>query len=106
MTAPLDPAVKRLRRLAPGDLADEAFILKARIEAIKDEAIRRGLKTAEGQAGRITLSPPGTQQRSDRDVLLTVLGITEAEFISRFCRRVKTDWRLTITPLRVIPAAA
>jgi hypothetical protein len=81
-------------------------VLKSRIEAIKTEAIRRGLKTAEGQAGRITLSPPGTQDRSDRDLLLTVLGITETEFISRFCRQVKTDWRLTINPRRAFRAAA
>jgi hypothetical protein len=67
----LDPEVKRLRRLGPAELADEAFVLKSRIEAIKAEAIRRGLKTAEGQAGRITLSPPGTQERSDR-ALLTI----------------------------------
>ena len=106
MTAPLDPEVKRLRKLAPGELADEAFVLKARIDAIKDEAIRRGLKTAEGQAGRITLSPPGTQERSDRALLLQVLGIAESEFISRFCRQVKTDWRLTINPRRVFRAAA
>ena len=56
MTERLDPEIKRLRRLSPGDLADEAFILKTRIDAIKEEAVRRGLKTAEGQAGRITLS--------------------------------------------------
>jgi len=106
MTAPLDPETKRLRKLAPGELADEAFILKARIEAIKSEAIRRGLKTAEGQAGRITLSPPGTQERSDRALLLQVLGIAESEFITRFCREVKTDWRLTINPKKAFRAAA
>jgi hypothetical protein len=106
VTERLDPEVKRLRRLSPGDLADEAFILKTRIDAVKDEAIRRGLKTAEGQAGRITLSPPGTQERSDRALLLEVLGISEAEFISRFCRQTKTDWRLTINPRRTFRAAA
>jgi hypothetical protein len=41
MTAPLDPETKRLRRLSPGALADEALALKERIDAIKDEAIRR-----------------------------------------------------------------
>jgi hypothetical protein len=106
MTERLDPEIKRLRRLSPGDLADEAFILKTRIDAIKEEAVRRGLKTAEGQAGRITLSPPGTQERSDRALLLQVLGIAESEFITRFCRQVKTDWRLTINPRRVFRAVA
>ena len=103
---PLDSETKRLRALTPGELADEAFVLKSRIDAIKADAIRRGLKTAEGQAGRIALSPPSTQDRSDRALLLEVLGITEAEFISRFTRPVKTDWRLTITPRRTFRAAA
>ena len=103
---PLDPETKRLRALTPGELADEAFVSKAHIDAIKSEAIRRGLKTAEGQAGRIALSPPSTQDRSDRAVLLEVLGITEAEFISRFTRKVQTDWRLTINPRRTFRAAA
>ena len=73
MTAPLDPETKRLRRLSPGALADEALALKKRIDAIKDEAIRRRLKTAEGEAGRITLSPPGSQDRTERELLLKVL---------------------------------
>jgi hypothetical protein len=52
VTAPLDPETKRLRRRSPGALADEALALEKRIDAIKDEAIRRRLKTAEGEAGR------------------------------------------------------
>jgi len=63
---PLDPETKRLRALTPGELADEAFVSKSRIDAIKTEAIRRKIKTAEGLAGRIALSPPSTQDRSDR----------------------------------------
>ena len=106
MTAPLDPETKRLRKASPGALADEALALKTRIDAIKTEAIRRGLKTAEGEAGRITLSPPGSQDRTEREGLLKVLGITEAEFIARFTRKVKTDWRLTITPRRQFRQAA
>jgi hypothetical protein len=106
MTARLDPEEKRLRGLAPGALADEALALKDRLEALKGEAIRRGLKTAEGAEGRISLSPPGTQDRTDRNLLLQVLGIAESEFVSRFCRRVKTDWRLTITRRRVFRSAA
>jgi hypothetical protein len=106
VTAPLDPETKRLRRLSPGALADEALALKKRIDAIKDEAIRRRLKTAEGEAGRITLSPPGSQDRTERELLLKVLDITEAEFIARFTRRVQTDWRLTIKPRRQFRQAA
>jgi len=106
VTAPLDPETKRLRRLSPGALADEALALKKRIDAIKDEAIRRRLKTAEGEAGRITLSPPGSQDRTERELLLKVLEITEAEFIARFTRTVETDWRLTIKPRRQFRQAA
>jgi hypothetical protein len=102
----LDPETKRLRRLSPGALADEALALKKRIDAIKDEAIRRRLKTAEGEAGRITLSPPGSQDRTERELLLKVLEITEAEFIARFTRIVQTDWRLTIKPRRQFRQAA
>jgi hypothetical protein len=61
---------------------------------------RRRLKTAEGEAGRITLSPPGSQDRTERELLLNVLEITDAEFIARFTRTVQTDWRLTIKPLQ------
>jgi len=85
---------------------DEALALKKRIDAIKDEAIRRRLKTAEGEAGRITLSPPGSQDRTERELLLKVLDITEAEFIARFTRTVQTDWRLTIKPRRQFRQAA
>ena len=105
MTERLDPATKYLRKLSPGALADEAFAFHARIEAIKKEAVRRGLKTAEGDAGRIALSPPGQQNRTDRALLLQVLGIAEAEFIARFTRPVRTDWRLTITAARARRAA-
>jgi hypothetical protein len=106
VTAPLDPETKRLRRLSPGALADEALALKKRIDAIKDEAICRRLKTAEGEAGRITLSPPGSQNRTERELLLNVLDITKAEFITRLTRTVQTDWRLTIKPRRQFRQAA
>jgi len=106
MSERLDPEAKRLRKLAPGALADEAFALKTRIEAIKDEAIRRGLRTAEGEAGKITLTPPGSQDRTDRARVLEVMGITEAEWIARFTRKVSTDWRLTINPRRELRKAA
>ena len=106
MTATLDPETKRLRRLSLGALTDEALTLMKRIDAIKDEAIRRRLKTAEGETGRITLSPPGSQDRTERALLLKVLDITAAEFVARFCRTVKTDWRLTINPRRELRQAA
>jgi hypothetical protein len=106
MTQRLDPEIKRLRGLLPGELADEAFALKTRLEAIKNEAIRRRLRTAEGQAGRITLTPPGSQDRTERNLLLAVLGINEGEFVARFTRPTKTDWRLTVNPRRELRKAA
>jgi hypothetical protein len=52
----LDAEAKRLRKLSPGDLADEVGVLEARIDALKGEAIRRELHRAEGQAFKITLT--------------------------------------------------
>jgi hypothetical protein len=87
---------RRLRRATTAALADEALDLKDRLEAIKEEAIRRGLSRGQGVRGRITLSPPSETHRTDRDVLLQVLGITEAEFVSRFTVPVKTDWQMRV----------
>jgi hypothetical protein len=70
MMKPLDSPVKRLRGLSPGELADEIGVLEARIGELKAEAVRRCLHRAEGQAFRIVLTPPGTQQRTDKPKLL------------------------------------
>jgi len=76
--------VKRLRKLSVGALADEVGALKERTEAIKDEAIRRGLRKAEGALWKLALSPPGTSNRTDRALLLQVMGLTENEYLARF----------------------
>jgi hypothetical protein len=52
------------------------------------------------------LSPPGEQDRTDRKVLLAVMGISETEFVSRFTTKVKTDWRLTVTRKRTFQGPA
>ncbi len=101
----LDPEVKRLRKLSPAELADEAGAAKAKTEAIKDEAIRRGLRRAEGEVWKLALSPPGESNRTDKARLLQVLGISEAEFVSRFTSVTHTDWRMTCTAKK-IPRAA
>ena len=106
MTARLDPEVKRLRALSPAALADEIGAHQAAIEALKTEAIRRDLRRFEGAAFRIVLSPPSTSQRTDKAKLLEVLGITAAEFTSRFTHTVRTGWRLTCTALRKHDLAA
>jgi hypothetical protein len=87
-------------------LADEVGQLEARIDALRAEAIRRDLHRAEGTLFRITLTPPGTQQRTDKPLPLRALGISADEFATRFCRTVNTSWRLTCTPLRELAAAA
>jgi len=96
--------VKRLRKLSAGALADEAGALKERTEAIKDEAIRRGLRKAEGALWKLALSPPGTSNRTDRALLLQVMGLTENEYLARFTTATQTDWVMRCTA-RKIPRA-
>lgn len=98
---PLDPEIKRLRKLPAAALADEAGVLKARTEAIKDEAIRRGLRKAEGELWKISLSPPGESNRTDKAKLLQVLGITESEYTARFTSVSHTDWVMRCTARKV-----
>ena len=106
MTTKLDPEAKRLRRLTDGQLVDEIGELDERHEALKAEAIRRELRRAEGALFKITLTPPGTSQRTDKKKLLEVLGMSEGEYSARFCYAVHTGWRLTCTALRKLAAAA
>jgi hypothetical protein len=106
MTKALDPKAKRLRKLTDGQLADEVGQLEARIDALKAQANCRDLHRAEGTLFRITLTPPGTQQRTDKPLLLRALGVSADEFATRFCRTVHPSWRLTCTPLRKLAAAA
>jgi len=98
MAARLPPETKRLRALSPAALADEMGDHETAIEALKAEAIRRGHLRFEGTAYRVVLSPPSTSQRTDTKRLLEVLGMTTAEFTSRFTHTVQTGWRLTCTP--------
>src|SRR5271156_433766 len=85
MAEKLDPEAKRLRNVSPGELAD---------------AIRRELHRAEGEAYRIVLTPPGTSQRTDKPLLLKVLGITAAEYTARFCHPVHFgEGERTLRPL-------
>lgn len=96
MTEPLDPETKRLRRLSPGELADDVGGPKAQIadleralEQRKAEGIRRGLAEAEGALFRLTLTPPGTSRRLDPRTLSAVFGDA---FVNHFSRDVATDW--------------
>jgi hypothetical protein len=98
VTRPLDAETKRLHGLSPGDLADEVGRVKAQIsdreaqlDALKAEAVRRGLGEAEGEMFRVTLSPPGSQLRVDNKLLRQVMGNA---FVDHFSRAVSTDWMM------------
>jgi hypothetical protein len=104
--AKLDPETKLLRKRGDGELADEVGLLQDRIETLKAEAIRRELRRVEGQHYRLVLTAPAYSQRTDKTRLLQSLGITAAEFASRFCYPVQSGWRLTCTALRKLQAAA
>ena len=56
---------------------------------IKDEAIRRELRRAEGNAYRLTLSPPGRQMRLDRARLEEDHG---HELVAPYLYEADTDW--------------
>jgi hypothetical protein len=98
---PLNPEIKRLRKLSPAALADESGAAKATTEAIKDEMIRRDLRRADGAFWKIALSPPSVSNRTDRARLLEALDITDEEFVVRFTSPTETDWRLTCTPRKI-----
>ncbi len=98
----LDPEAKRLRKLSPAALADEAGALKARTEAIKTEAIRRGLSKVEGQFWKLALTPPAISNRTDKARLLAVLGISESEYTTRFTSPTRTDWVMRCTARNVL----
>src|SRR5260221_14367107 len=88
----------RLRKLSPGALADEAGALRAKTEAIKDEAIRRGMKKAEGQFWKLALTPPWQSNRTDKGRLLAVLGISGCGYAGRFTSPTQTGWVRRWTP--------
>ena len=96
MTEPLDPEIKRLRRLTRGELADEVGGLKAQIadlelalEYRKTEAVRRGIEVADGQMFHLTLTPPTQQLRIDGKMLRRVMGDPFADHFSKAC---ELDW--------------
>jgi hypothetical protein len=96
MTEPLDPEIKRLRRLSAGDIADEVGTVKAqiadleaRLDCYKAEGIRRELAEAEGKLFRLTFTQPGTRQLIDGVLLRRVMG---DPFVDHFTRTAPTDW--------------
>ena len=67
MTEALDPELKRLRKLSPGELADKVGAVKAQIsdfeaklDGYKAEGVRRGLLEADGKLFRLAFTPPTT----------------------------------------------
>jgi hypothetical protein len=101
----LDQETKRLRSLSPGQLADDAGAAKLRTEAIKEEMIRRGLRRAESAAWKLALTPPGGSNRTDKERLLQVLGVSESEYAARFTHVVHTDWTMRCSAKKAPRAA-
>lgn len=98
MAKSLSDEERRLRKLTSAELADEVGALKAEIgdrnaaiDVLKAEAVRRGLTEADGSLFRITLSPPGEQQRIDKEMLESVFGTA---FVQHFSKTVPTDWSM------------
>ncbi len=96
MTEKLDPELKRLHKLSPGELADAVGGVKAAIAALdeqldgyKAEAVRRDLREADGTLFRLALSPPTTQARLNSYMLRQVFGDA---FVDHFSRPVEIDW--------------
>jgi hypothetical protein len=96
MTEALDPELKRLRKLSPGELADEVGAVKAQIsdleaklDGYKADAIRRGLTEADGKLFRLAFTPPTPQLRLDSKLLRAVFG---DPFADHFSRTVLVDW--------------
>jgi hypothetical protein len=91
MTEKLDPEAKRLRNISPGDAADAIGAL----EALKAEAIRREIHRAEGENYRIVPTPPGTQQRTDKPLLLRGSGSPRSPASANRCTPVGRSpaWR-------------
>jgi hypothetical protein len=100
LTDPLDTEAKRLRKLKPGVLCDEAGELKAaisdlqrRLDDYRAEAVRRELGEAEGALFRMVLTAPSVQQRLDKEKLEKVFG---EDFIAIFSKEVRTDWQMRV----------
>jgi hypothetical protein len=88
-----------LRGLTPGQLADAAGKFRAALADIKDEAVRRELSRAEGNAFRLTLSPPGRQTRLDRARLEAEQG---ADFLAPYLYEEDTSWVMRVSARRSI----
>jgi hypothetical protein len=103
MPAKLTEDQRRLRGLTPSELADQVGALKAdaadvesKIEAIKLEAIRRKLLSADGSMFRITLSPPGESRRVDVKALRRDKG---EKFLAPYTTTAPTDWSMRCNAL-------
>jgi len=90
--------MSELRDFSPGQLADQAGALKAQIEAIKQEMIAREITRAEGNLHRLALSPPGRQNRLDREALERAWG---TDFLSPYCHEIDTGWVMRVTARKI-----
>ena len=73
--------------------------MKAALGNIKDEAVRRELRRAEGNLFRLSLSPPGRQTRLDRTRLEAEQG---ADFLAPYLYEEDTSWVMRVNARRSI----
>jgi hypothetical protein len=87
-----------LRDYSPGQLADQAGALKAQLEAIKQEMIVRDVTRGEGNLFRLALSPPGRQNRFDREAFERDKG---ADLLTPYCHEIDTGWVMRVNARKV-----
>ena len=94
-------ATKSPRRLTKAQLTDAIGAAKAGIanaeaavDTLKKEAIRRGIKAADGELFHITLTPPSESLRLDTKKMEIDFGIG---FLAKYRVPVATDWTLRCT---------
>jgi hypothetical protein len=90
--------MSELREFSPGQLADQAGALKARLEAIKQEMIARDVARAEGNLFRLALSAPSRQNRLDREALERAYG---TDFLAPYCHEIDTGWVMRVTARKI-----
>jgi hypothetical protein len=90
--------MSELREFSPGQLADQAGALKVQLEAIKQEMIARDVTRAEGTLFRLALTPPGRQNRFDREAFERDYS---TDFLARYCHEIDTGWVMRVNARKI-----
>src|ERR1700722_15438554 len=82
-------------KILKGNLARRHAVVTERLEAAGGQFCGKllGDLRADGvKFWKLSLSPPGESNRTDKGRLLAVLGISESEYVARFTSPIQTDW--------------